>query len=168
MALSFYFNPAVTLCLVGIGIASFGAAMLCIFIVRKVAGRKHLAFVDELKMDNHLLRYTEYRGRTESIGWNDIRKVEYYYGEPDFPDPLVGMAPVPEWRVYGERSFISLRDSHNARLIKHFTKRLPGFRTHIARRVISNRELGTWILWDQDSERPNSSLQPTPQSGAAE
>jgi len=165
IALTFQFQ-AMLVVLLG-GAIVFGCLLCWAVWDQRRAKGKEPAFVDELEVDENNLRYSAFAGRVEAITWSDVVRVEYYFGEPDFPDPLVGLAPSKEWRFYGSSGTLSvpeLRD-HSERLTVWCVRKFPGFRDTLLEEAMSSKEPKTWLLWKREGERPNRALQPTPASG---
>jgi hypothetical protein len=86
------------------------------------------------------------------MAWSDVVRVEYYFGEPDVPDPLVGLAPINEWRLYGSGRPLSVPElqDHSTRLADWCGRKLPGFRHALLEEALSSKEFHAWLLWKRD------------------
>ncbi len=110
-------------------------------------------WVDRLEIDDAGFAYTDMEPYSEGARWAEVGRVLFYYGEPDFPDPLAGMAPIAEWQ------FVSLPDHrsahvphsnrHTPRLAAACEKHLPGFDAATLRDVSRLEREGHWLLWDR-------------------
>jgi hypothetical protein len=81
-------------------------------------------------------------GEERTVPWDAIVSLSLYYGEPDFPDPLVGNAWVREWRFRGRDGLLEI-DGYflDARELSRWAARkLPGFDARAA-----------WAAWDSES-----------------
>ena len=75
---------------------------------------------------------------------------DFYHGEPDFPDPLVGMAPIAEWQfIYlpdYRSAVVPHSDRDTSRLASACETHLPGFDTATLRDVSGLAREGHWLL----------------------
>ncbi len=127
---------------------------------RKPSGR----FVDRLDIDDVGFSYTAIETYPEGARWKDVHRVLFYHGEPDFPDPLAGMAPIAEWIFVSFPEYRSAHvphsPRHTARLADACAKHLPGFDLATLRDASRLEREGHWLLWE--STRTSASSDPVP------
>ena len=139
------------------------AAVIVLFVLwDRWRNKRRPRYVDRLEIDDVGFKYTAIGPSSEGARWADVQRVLFYHGEPDFPDPLVGMASIAEWQ------FIYLPDSRSAvvphsdrdtpRLASACEKHLPGFDSATLRDVARLAREGHWLLWD----RSRSSMSDSP------
>jgi hypothetical protein len=110
-------------------------------------------WVDRLDIDDAGFKYTASEPYPEGARWSDVHRVLFYHGEPDFPDPLVGMAPVAEWHfVYlpdYRFAYVPHSTRHTTRLSAACEQHLPGFDSALLRDVSRLERKGLWLLWER-------------------
>ncbi len=110
-------------------------------------------YVNRLDIDDAGFKYTEFEPYSEGARWADVQRVHFYYGEPDFPDPLAGMAPIAEWQFIYQPDHRSAVVPHSdrdmPRLASACEKHLPGFDTATLRDVSGLAREGRWLLWER-------------------
>jgi hypothetical protein len=115
-------------------------------------------YVDRLDIDDAGFKYTAIEPYFEGARWADVQRVLFYYGEPDFPDPLAGMAPIAEWQfVYlpdhqsadVQSAVVPHSDRDTPRLASACEKHLRGFDTATLRDVSGFAREGHWLLWER-------------------
>jgi len=115
--------------------------------------KDHSRWVDRLDIDDTGFTYTAFEPYPEGARWTDVHRVLFYHGEPDFPDPHAGMAPVAEWHFVYLPDYRSAHVPHSTRdtprLAAACEKHLPGFDAALLRRVSTLEEEGHWLLWDR-------------------
>ena len=149
LGLAAFFEPKAMLIWLIIGLIAFCGLMLWGARGQKKMGSKGAEFVNKLEIDEDQLRYSQFADRTETICWNEIRKVDYFFGEPDYPDPWAGFAPEMEWRFHGQRGLLGVPHTHSEQLATWCVRKLPGFRSNLVGEALSSKEYGTWILWER-------------------
>lgn len=112
--------------------------------------------VDRLEIDESGIVYAYFNTDEErSVGWSEVSKVVFYHGEPDFPDPMVGMAPVKYWEltVQGIERSLEVPDSgkNSQRLVTWCARKLTGFDRSTAEEAVNSSLEGRWILWERRS-----------------
>ena len=116
--------------------------------------RGTVTVVDRLQIDESGISYAYFNTDEErSIGWSAVSKVAFYYGEPDFPDPMVGMTPVKYWELTYQGTVRSLEvpDSgqNSQRLVRWCARKLAGFDRSTAEEAVNSSLEGRWILWER-------------------
>lgn len=111
-------------------------------------------YLDRLDIDDGGIRYTELEGRPEGIAWSALSSVFFYYGPPDYPDPLFGMTWVRHWELIAAAPYPALEvpdlANHSARLVQAFAGRLPGFSIETAEKAVKSSEQRRWLLWKRN------------------
>ena len=137
-----------------VAIGLLAMAAICVWVMRNRKGQ-HL-FVNELAVDDAAIRYSEFSDRTVTMSWEEIERVVYYFGPPDFPDPWAGLAPDRAWQLYRAGSGVSIHvpdmHDHSRRLTQWCARRLPGFRADLLDEARASREEKSWILWQRTDQ----------------
>jgi hypothetical protein len=86
-----------------------------------------------------------------------VERVLFYCGEPDFPDPMAGLAPIAEWRFVclpDHRSVhVPLAAENTTRLADWCAKQLPGFAVATLEEALTLSREGHWLLWSRETSR---------------
>jgi hypothetical protein len=129
-------------------------AAICAWAIWKDRRRSKLRFVDKLVVDDKAIRYSEFSHRTETMDWSEIDRVVYYFGPPDFPDPLVGYAPDREWQFYrhGRSIYVPDLGDHSRELAQWCGRKLPGFRADLLDQARTSIEQKSWVLWQRTGQ----------------
>src|SRR5690349_11216568 len=96
---SFGFWSVVYSLLALFGLWLLGFVLLSLLVVAwdRWQDRGRLRWVNRLDIDESGVAYADFATREQRIAWCDVSRVVFYYGEPVYPDPMVGMAPVRYW-----------------------------------------------------------------------
>src|SRR5262245_50135599 len=142
----------------GIALAAglLAMAAVCVWVMRDRKSRPKHLFVNELAVDDAAVRYSEFSDRTVAMSWDEIDRVVYYFGPPDYPDPWAGSAPDREWQLYrsgpGGSLYIPDMREHSRRLAQWCARKLPGFRADLLDEARASREEKSWILWQRTDQ----------------
>jgi hypothetical protein len=128
-------------------------AMVLLTWLDRRRGNTRARWVDRLDIDDTGFKYTAFEPHSEGARWSDVHRVLFYHGEPDFPDPLAGMAAVAEWHFVYLPDYRSAHVPHSARdtprLAAACAKQLPGFDVALLREVSTLEREGHWLLWER-------------------
>jgi hypothetical protein len=114
-------------------------------------------WVNRLEIDERAIVYSEFADTPARIDWSEVVRVTFYRGAPDYPDPLVGMAPDIEWRFYrSELNFLPVPHlaDHSERLQSWCARHLAGFNVRCAEEALASDADGEWELWRRPAVPP--------------
>jgi hypothetical protein len=115
--------------------------------------RGRVRFVDRLDIDESGIAYAYFNTDESRIAWCEVSKVVFYHGEPDYPDPMVGMMPVQYWEFILEGTARSLHvpalGKHDQRLASWCARKLAGFDRSVAEEVLKSSQENRWVLWEK-------------------
>jgi len=137
----------------GIWLLAFLLFSLLIVAWGRWQDRGQLRWVDRLDIDESSVAYADFEIYEKRIAWGEVSKVVFYHGEPDYPDPQVGMAPVRYWKLTDEGTARSLEvpdfGDHSQRLASWCSRKLAGFDRSVAEEVLKSPLENRWVLWEK-------------------
>jgi hypothetical protein len=152
---SFGFWRVAYFVLAAFGIWLLGFLLLSLLVVAwsRWQDRGQLRWVDRLDIDESGVAYADFDTHEKRIAWCEVSKVVFYHGEPDYPDPQVGMAPVRYWELTYEGTVRSLDvpdlGNHSQRLASWCSRKLAGFDRSVAEEVLKSPLENRWVLWEK-------------------
>src|SRR5215831_1807954 len=137
--------------LVALFFALFGLLIVPIAWWNKRRDRPSAHYIDRLDIDDRRITYTA-TPTSKTLAWDEMTRVQFYFGAPDFADSIVGMAPVREWRLFSKADSLYIPDmyGYSARLGEWCGKKLTGFSAVALQNALISKDETTWTLWERD------------------
>lgn len=152
VAVASVYDPYIVLGIAGFFLFGFIALALPIGVWSWWRDRGQPTWLYRLDIDEVGIKYALFHTGEKRIAWSDVSKVVYYHGEPDFPDPNVGMAPLRQWEFYSDTGrSLDIEDvgDRGQRLARWCSKKLAGFDGPAADERLSSTLEGRWLLWER-------------------